>query len=185
MTPKSRRRDSQFLIHITAEERDLLRAHVEPPGALDEILAPHRTTTPLVTLYLDASQTDEFLSLAEQTANTAQNEFAQRRLGALMERLEAGFEDQVDPGAHLVRPAACRVGYTPKQGQYLAFIYHYQVLHRRPPAEADLQAYFKTSPPAVHDMILALARRKFISREPNTARSIRLLLRPEQIPALE
>ena len=29
--------------------------------------------------------------------------------------------------------------FTPKQGQYLAFIYAYTRLHRRPPAEADMQ----------------------------------------------
>jgi len=29
-------------------------------------------------------------------------------------------------------------GYTPLQGQYLAFIYAYSTLHRRPPAEADM-----------------------------------------------
>jgi hypothetical protein len=32
-----------------------------------------------------------------------------------------------------------------KQGQYLAFIYAYTRLHRRPPAEADMQQYFRVS----------------------------------------
>lgn len=32
--------------------------------------------------------------------------------------------------------------FTDKQGQYLAFIYLYTKLHRRPPAEADMQEYF-------------------------------------------
>ena len=31
--------------------------------------------------------------------------------------------------------------FTPKQGQYLAFIHAYTRLHRRPPAEADIQQY--------------------------------------------
>jgi len=39
--------------------------------------------------------------------------------------------------------------FTPKQGQYLAFIYAYTRLHRRPPAEADMQQYFRVSPPSV------------------------------------
>jgi hypothetical protein len=30
-------------------------------------------------------------------------------------------------------------GYTPLQGQYLAFIYAYSTVNRRPPAEADMQ----------------------------------------------
>jgi len=32
--------------------------------------------------------------------------------------------------------------FTQKQGQYLAFIYAYTVIMRRPPAEADFQRYF-------------------------------------------
>ena len=46
--------------------------------------------------------------------------------------------------------------FTPKQGQYLAFIYAYTRLHRRPPAEADMQQYFQVSPPSVHQMALTL-----------------------------
>jgi hypothetical protein len=44
--------------------------------------------------------------------------------------------------------------FTPKPGQYLAFIHSYTKLHRTPPAEADLQRYFKVTPPAVHAMVL-------------------------------
>src|SRR3989441_13192505 len=40
--------------------------------------------------------------------------------------------------------------FTPTQGQYLAFIYLYTRLHRRPPAETDMQEYFRVSPPSVH-----------------------------------
>ena len=36
--------------------------------------------------------------------------------------------------------------YTATQGQYLAFIYYYTKLHGVPPAEADMQRYFKVSP---------------------------------------
>ena len=35
-----------------------------------------------------------------------------------------------------------RPGFTPKQGQYLAFIDADARVHRRPPAEADMQRYF-------------------------------------------
>jgi hypothetical protein len=44
--------------------------------------------------------------------------------------------------------------FTPKQGQYLAFIGLYTRLHRCPPAEADMQQYFRVSPPSVHQMVL-------------------------------
>jgi Mn-dependent DtxR family transcriptional regulator len=42
--------------------------------------------------------------------------------------------------------------YTPKQGQYLAFIYYYTKINRRPLAEADIQRYFGVTPPTVHQM---------------------------------
>jgi hypothetical protein len=38
--------------------------------------------------------------------------------------------------------------FTPKQGQYLAYIHLYTRLHRRPPAEADIQQYFRVTPPS-------------------------------------
>jgi Mn-dependent DtxR family transcriptional regulator len=58
--------------------------------------------------------------------------------------------------------------FTPKQGQYLAFIYAYTRLHRRPPAEADMQQYFRVSPPSVHQMVLTLERAGFIRRQPGS-----------------
>ena len=39
---------------------------------------------------------------------------------------------------------------TPKQGQYLAFLYYYTKVNRHAPAEADMQAYFGVTPPSVH-----------------------------------
>jgi len=74
--------------------------------------------------------------------------------------------------------------FTPKQGQYLAFIYAYTRLHRRPPAEADMQQYFRVSPPSVHQMVLTLERAGFIRRQPRAPRSIEVLLDPEQLPEL-
>jgi repressor LexA len=80
---------------------------------------------------------------------------------------------------------AARPPYTAKQGQYLAFIYCYQKIHRQAPAEADLQQYFRVSPPSIHDMILRLEEQGLIARVPGQARSIRILLPPEQLPDLE
>jgi Mn-dependent DtxR family transcriptional regulator len=81
----------------------------------------------------------------------------------------------------LSRPAET---FTPKQGQYLAFIHLYMRLHRRPPAETDMQQYFRVSPPSVHQMVLTLERRGFIRRQPRTARSIELLVDPKLLPEL-
>ena len=75
--------------------------------------------------------------------------------------------------------------YTPRQGQYLAFIYYYTKIHGVPPAEADMQRYFRVSPPAVHEMVKTLDRQGFIEREPGKPRSIRLLLGREELPDLE
>lgn len=75
--------------------------------------------------------------------------------------------------------------YTQKQGQYLAFIYYYTKLNRRPPSEVDMQRFFRVSPPTVHQMVLKLEERGFISREPGKARTIRVLLPREELPDLE
>ena len=74
--------------------------------------------------------------------------------------------------------------FTPKQGQYLAYIHLYTRLHRRPPAETDIQHYFRVTPPSVHQMILTLERAGFIRRQPSVARSIELLVDPKHLPEL-
>ena len=74
--------------------------------------------------------------------------------------------------------------YTEKQGQYLAFIYYYSKIHGRAPAEADMQQYFRVSPPSVHQMVLTIEARGLITRTPGQARSIRLLIPPEELPDL-
>jgi Mn-dependent DtxR family transcriptional regulator len=56
--------------------------------------------------------------------------------------------------------------------------------NRRPPAEIDMQRYFKVSPPSVHQMVLTLEREGFISRQPGVARSIEMLIEPERLPVL-
>jgi Mn-dependent DtxR family transcriptional regulator len=74
--------------------------------------------------------------------------------------------------------------FTPKQGQYLAFIHLYTRLHRRPPAETDMQEYFRVSPPSVHQMVLSLERAGLVKRQPKTPRSIEVLADPKSLPEL-
>jgi Mn-dependent DtxR family transcriptional regulator len=74
--------------------------------------------------------------------------------------------------------------FTPKQGQYLAFIHLYTRLHRRPPAETDMQEYFRIGPPSVHQMVLTLKRAGLIRRQPSTPRSIEVLVDPKLLPEL-
>jgi len=75
--------------------------------------------------------------------------------------------------------------FTEKQGQYLAFIYTYSHMFRRPPAETDMQRHFQVSPPSVHQMIVTLERNGLIRRQPGAARSIEILVAPEDIPILD
>jgi DNA-binding MarR family transcriptional regulator len=74
--------------------------------------------------------------------------------------------------------------FTPKQGQYLAYIHLYTRLHRRPPAEADIQQYFRVTPPSVHQMVLTLERAGFIRRQPGAPRSIEVLVDPKYLAEL-
>ncbi|MCB2182399.1 MAG: MarR family transcriptional regulator [Desulfobulbaceae bacterium] len=74
--------------------------------------------------------------------------------------------------------------FTKKQGQYLAYIYHYTKINRQPPAEADIQKYFRVTPPTVHQMILKLEENGLIQRVPRQARTIRVLVPPEELPEL-
>lgn len=75
-------------------------------------------------------------------------------------------------------------GFTPRQGQYLAFIAAYTKLNRRPPAESDMRLYFRVTAPTIHQMIVTLEKRGLISRTPYEARSIQLLIAPDELPDL-
>jgi len=74
--------------------------------------------------------------------------------------------------------------YTDKQGQYLAFIYNYTVIHGRPPSQVDMQRFFRVSAPSIHQMVLRLEERGLLAREPGKARAIRVLVPPDQLPVL-
>ncbi len=75
--------------------------------------------------------------------------------------------------------------FTRKQGQYLAFIYSYTKIHGQPPAERDMQMYFRVTPPTIHQMVVTLEKNGLISRIPGQARSIHLLVPAEEIPQLD
>ncbi|MEN6332191.1 MAG: hypothetical protein ABFD57_09400 [Smithella sp.] len=75
--------------------------------------------------------------------------------------------------------------FTARQGQFLAYIHQYSLLNGCAPAEADMQKYFRITPPSVHSMVLTFERRGLISRVPGQARSISLIVLPESLPLLE
>jgi DNA-binding MarR family transcriptional regulator len=80
--------------------------------------------------------------------------------------------------------ADSRRDFTPKQGQYLAFIHAYTLVNGRPPAEADMIRFFRVTPPSVHQMVLGLEKAGLISRKPGAARSIAVLLDRSDLPEL-
>jgi DNA-binding MarR family transcriptional regulator len=75
--------------------------------------------------------------------------------------------------------------FTTKQGQYLAFLDAYTRVHRRPPAEWEIQRHFGVTPPSVHQMVLTLERAGLIRRQPGVPRSIEVLVPPEDLPVLQ
>jgi DNA-binding MarR family transcriptional regulator len=48
-----------------------------------------------------------------------------------------------------------------------------------------MQRFFQVTPPSVHSMVLTLEARGLIERVPGKARSIRVLVPKEELPALE
>ena len=64
------------------------------------------------------------------------------------------------------------------------WFHQYSILNGFAPAEADMQRFFKVTPPSIHSMVLTLERRGFIRRTPGQARSISLIVSPEALPQL-
>jgi DNA-binding MarR family transcriptional regulator len=81
--------------------------------------------------------------------------------------------------------ATPRKRFTPRQGQFLAFIHHFRTLHRCGPSELDVSRYFYVTPPAAHLMLVKLERLGLITREPGVPRSSRVVVPEEELPELE
>jgi DNA-binding MarR family transcriptional regulator len=73
--------------------------------------------------------------------------------------------------------------FTPRQGQYLAFIDAYTLVNGRPPAQADMQRFFSVTPATVRQMLLTLEKAGLISRKPGVARSV--LVDRDHLPRLD
>jgi len=78
-----------------------------------------------------------------------------------------------------------RPPFTPRQGQYLAFIHAYTLVNGQPPAHADIQRFFRLTPPTVHQMLLTLEKAGLISRQPGQPRSIAVLVERDRLPRLD
>ena len=75
--------------------------------------------------------------------------------------------------------------FTPRQGQFLAFIHLYRKLHREGPAESDMVKFFRVTPPSVHQTVVKLEELGLITRESGVPRSARVAIAEEDIPPLE
>ena len=173
---------------LTKAERDLIveRTFVDPE--VEERLRHAARSGPELVVNLTLDDVDD---LAGHVAAEA-NHCRERRVRGLLEgvydrlaKLEAEYTDEEMPARFDVKPQTTGPRFTAKQGQYLAFIYYHRKIHGRPPAEAELQRYFRVSPPAVHQMIRTLEARGLIDGTPGQARSIRLRLSRTELPDLE
>jgi Mn-dependent DtxR family transcriptional regulator len=75
--------------------------------------------------------------------------------------------------------------WTQLQGQYLAYIRMYTKINGVAPAEADMQRYFRVTPPSVHRMVLALEERGLVERTPGKGRSLKVLVPDAGLPSLD
>jgi DNA-binding MarR family transcriptional regulator len=158
-------------VRLTPQERDLILERTlidsEREGRLRG--ATPRGSNLVVRLTLD--DVDDLAGHVAAEANHSPEPRVRRVLDAVSDRLasiEHTFTDEEGPAetvAHASKP------FTAKQGQYLAYIYYYTKIHGRPPAESDLQRFFRVTPPVVHQMIKTLDARGLIERQPLRSRT--------------
>jgi DNA-binding MarR family transcriptional regulator len=175
-------------IRLTPRDRDLILQHTFIGGNLERRIRGAATDGPSVTAALDLDDLDELLGDVAAGANHSRDPGVAKHLRRVHDRLSqiqesyAEVDEPLSPEAAKGPPPP---RYTSKQGQYLACIYYYTKIHGVPPAELDLQRYFRVSPPAVHQMILTLEAHGFLERVPGKGRSVRLLLSRDDLPDLE
>jgi len=181
---------NRIRVRLSRRDRDLILKHTFIGGDVEARIRVARANGTAIMVDLTPDDIDELLGYVAAAANHSEQPVIGRQLYALYDRLSAVEATQAR------RPEAAGASargpqrslphrFTRKQGQYLALIYYYTKIHGRAPAEADLQQYFKVSPPSVHQMVLTLERRGLITRGPGKPRSIRLLVERHQMPDLE
>ncbi len=173
-------------VRLSPLQRDLILAHTFIDPELQQRLRVAEVDGASIVARLTLDDLDDLLGHVAAEANHSKDATLRRRLDMIYQRLRDVDEAHTDDPSTIRRvPLFSLPKYTPKQGQYLAFIYYYTKVHGQAPSEADLQRYFKVSPPAVHRMVVALDERGFIERFPGEPRSIRLLVARPELPDLE
>ena len=173
-------------VRLSPVQRDLILEHALIDLELEQRLRAAEADGASIIARLTLDDIDELLGFVAAEANHSKDARLRKRFETMYERLRDIEEAHTDdPLNTLQAPIFGVPKYTPKQGQYLAFIHYYTKIHSEAPSEADLQRYFKVSPPTVHRMVLALEDRGFIERFPRQSRSIRLLIARSELPDLE
>jgi hypothetical protein len=173
-------------VRLTPKQRDLIIERTFIDLELERLLRDAEVEGVSVVAKLTLDEIDDLLGHVAAEANHSKEARRRKDLDSICERLrdvEGAYTD--DPTTSKLLPIAAPPRYTQKQGQYLAFIYYYAKIHGEAPAEADMQRYFKVTPPSVHSMVLSLEQRGLIERTPGKARSIRLLIDRNEVPELE
>src|SRR3954467_15837647 len=83
------------------------------------------------------------------------------------------------------RAGESRPEFTPRQGQYLAFIHAYTLVNGRSPAQIDVKREKRVTPPTVHQMLLTLEKAFLMTRQPGVARSIDYPAKQTDLPTLD
>ena len=186
--PKQLLPGERISIRLTPRDRDLILNHTYLGGDLEGRIriAPADGSGVIVGLTLD--DLDELMGYVAAEANHSTNPRLQKQLDMLYARLrqvEDGHTDEQSEAFSQSTASDTKARYTPKQGQYLLFIYYYTKIHGRPPSESEMQHYFGVAAPTVHQMMRTLEVKGLIGRTPGKARSIRLMLPRGELPDLE
>ncbi len=186
MSPRVIQPGERIPVRLSPGQRDLILEHTFIDLELEEHLRVAETEGASIVVRLTLDDLDDLLGHVAAQANHSKDAKLGKRLDTLYDRLRDAEEAYTDdPSTVRLAPIPSAPKYTPKQGQYLAFIHYYTKIHGQAPSEADLQRYFKVSPPAVHRMVLALEERGLLERSPGQSRSIRLLIGRGEFPDLE
>lgn len=98
---------------------------------------------------------------------------------------EMGFVDEVLTALASALNEATPGDYSPRQGQFIAFIHHYTKVSGQAPTDRDVERYFKISSSAAREMIERLEWGKFVACSDTKPRTLRVLIPAEQVPLLE
>ena len=171
--------NSEWFTWMTTEQQNLSKLGDEN-RVLRQAIAAARTHLNNAAAKLINLLTDEAIIEASPLEAECAMQIASN---AIAEALACLDQDSNDRPAN---PAPVASGPTKQQRQFLAYIREYMKLNNgAAPSHAELQRFFKLTPPSVNSMLKRLDERGYIRRIPGKARAIELTINPDLIPPLE